>query len=322
LRARELAIETAGLAKSFGALRVLKGIDLRVPIGSVYALLGPNGAGKTTTVRILATLSRADEGEIRVAGVDVRRDRGRVRRAISLTGQHVSIDDAQTAEENLRMIARLSGMSRADARRRPQELLRIFDLSGHAHRRVAACSVGMRRRLDLAASLVGRPPVVFLDEPTTGLDIPSRLAMWSVIGELAGGGVTIFLTTQYLEEADRLADRVAVLDRGVIVAEGTPAALKQRVGGQRLDLTVVDREAYTRVAGILDGRAVRTDPVGLTIGVATDGHARGVRNLLDEVDPLRSDVRAFAIRGVTLDDVFLALTGDGADRGRREEARV
>jgi ABC-2 type transport system ATP-binding protein len=318
----EAAIEAIGVVKSFGPLRVLDGIDLRVPTGSVYALLGPNGAGKTTMVRILSTLSRADAGRARVAGFDVRRDRRSVRRAISLTGQFASIDELQTGEENLRMFARLIGLSRDEARRRSSELLSIFDLSQDAHRRVATYSGGMRRRLDLAASLVGEPRIVFLDEPTTGLDIGGRLAMWRVIDELTGGGVTVLLTTQYLEEADRLADRVALLDHGVIVAEGTPVALKQKVGGQRLELTLSSFETYRRATATLGERAILKDPADLTISVATDGVARGIRDVLDEVDPGRSDVRTFAIRSVTLDDVFLALTGDRADVNRLEVAHV
>jgi ABC-2 type transport system ATP-binding protein len=319
---KELAIEAIGLEKAFGATRVLEGIDLQVERGTLFSLLGPNGAGKTTTVRILATLTPADAGTVRVAGFDVRRDRGRVRRIISLTGQYVALDDLQTGEENLQMVAQLTGLSQKAARARARDLLDRFDLADHARRRVSAYSGGMRRRLDLAASLVGQPEIVFLDEPTTGLDVRSRQTMWEVITGLVAGGVTVFLTTQYLEEADRLADRVAVLDRGVVVAEGTPAQLKRRVGGQRLDLTASGPEALARMTGVLGSRAVEVDPGALTIGTATDGSAHGVRALLDEVDPLRGDVRTFAVHSVTMDDVFLSLTGTVPESKERETADV
>ena len=233
----ELAIEASGLVKAYRDVHVLSGVDLRVPRGSVFALLGPNGAGKTTTVRILATLTRADAGQARVAGFDVRRDRSEVRRRISLTGQFAALDEAQTGEENLRMMGRLSRLSRAAARRRAAELIEQFELTAAGRRRVGTYSGGMRRRLDIAASLVGHPSVIFLDEPSTGLDPQSRLTMWQVIAGLAASGVTVFLTTQYLEEADRLAGRIAVLDAGRLIAEGTGEQLKRRVAAQRLDLT-------------------------------------------------------------------------------------
>ena len=310
--AGELAIEAAGLEKSYGKLRVLDGVDLAVPRGSVLALLGPNGAGKTTAVRILATLVRADAGQVRVAGFDVAADRRQVRRRISLTGQFAAVDDLQTGEENLRMMGHLAGLSRARARRRAAELLERFDLTDAAGRTVKTYSGGMRRRLDLAAGLVGDPAVLFLDEPTTGLDPRSRQAVWQVVGELAGSGVSVFLTTQYLEEADRLADRIAVLDGGRVVAEGTSAQLKEQVAGHRLDLVLADAAAFEEVARRLDDRAARRDPARLTIGVATDGSAAQVRALLDEVDPTRRVVDRFAVHGATLDDVFLALTGHPA----------
>jgi ABC-2 type transport system ATP-binding protein len=312
------AVEAAGLEKSYGAVRVLDGVDLQADRGSVFALLGPNGAGKTTIVRILATLTRADAGQARVAGFDVVADRRLVRRSISLTGQFAAVDDLQTGEENLRMVGRLAGLSGAQARRRADELLERFDLAGAGHRRVATFSGGMRRRLDLAAGLVGTPSVVFLDEPTTGLDPRSRQTVWEVVGGLAGSGVTIFLTTQYLEEADRLADRIALLDVGRVVADGTSAQLKARVGGQRLDLMAADPPAFEEVARSLGGRAVRSDPGRLAIGVATDGSAAQVRALLDEVDPTRRAVQRFTVHSATLDDVFLALTGRTAVRPGNE----
>jgi ABC-2 type transport system ATP-binding protein len=305
----ELAIEASGLVKSYGGVRVLRGIDLQVPRGSVFALLGPNGAGKTTTVRTLATLSRPDGGQARVAGFDVVRDRRQIRRRISLTGQFAALDAAQTGEENLRMIARLAGLSRAAARRRAAELLDQFELTDAGRRRVGTYSGGMRRRLDLAASLAGHPSVIFLDEPTTGLDPQSRLTTWRAIAGLAASGVTVFLTTQYLEEADRLAGQIAVLDAGLVVAAGTAAELKRRVAAQRLDLTCSTAGAYEQVSQSLADRVVHPDPAALTVGVATDGSAAQVRAVLDEADPGRDLVASFAVRGATLDDVFFALTG-------------
>jgi ABC-2 type transport system ATP-binding protein len=315
----ELAVEAIGLEKSYGRVRVLDGVDLGVARGGVFALLGPNGAGKTTAVRILATLVRADAGQVRVAGFDVVADRRQVRRRISLTGQFAAVDDLQTGEENLRMMGRLAGLSRARARRRSAELLERFDLTDAAGRTVKTWSGGMRRRLDLAAGLVGDPAVLFLDEPTTGLDPRSRQAVWQVVGELAGSGVSVFLTTQYLEEADRLADRIAVLDGGRVVAEGTSAQLKEQVAGHRLDLVLADAAAFEEVARRLDDRAARRDPARLTIGVATDGSAAQVRALLDEVDPTRRSVDRFAVHGATLDDVFLALTGHPAEQADDEK---
>jgi ABC-2 type transport system ATP-binding protein len=305
----ELAIEASGLVKSYGGVQVLRGIDLQVPRGSVFALLGPNGAGKTTTVRILATLSRPDGGRAWIAGFDLVRDRRQIRRRISLTGQFAALDAAQTGEENLQMIARLAGLPRAAARRRAAELLDQFDLTDAGRRRVGTYSGGMRRRLDLAASLAGHPSVIFLDEPTTGLDPQSRLTAWRAIAGLAASGVTVFLTTQYLEEADRLAGRIAVLDGGLVVAAGTAAELKRRVAAQRLDLTCPTPAAFGQVSQILAGRAVHLDPAALTVGVATDGSAAQVRAVLDEADPGRDLVASFAVRGATLDDVFFALTG-------------
>jgi ABC-2 type transport system ATP-binding protein len=317
----ELAIEATGLEKSYGTLRVLGGVDLDVARGSVFALLGPNGAGKTTMVRILATLTRADAGRARVAGFDVAADRRQVRRHISLTGQFAAIDELQTGEENLRMMGRLAGLTGPAARHRAAELLDRFELAEAARRTVATWSGGMRRRLDLAAGLVGDPSVVFLDEPTTGLDPRSRQAMWRVVTDLAASGVTVFLTTQYLEEADRLADRIAVLDGGRVVADGTSAQLKEQVAGQRLDLVLADPAAFEQVAGHLDGRATRRDPASLTIGVATDGSAAQVRALLDEVDPARQAVDRFAVHSATLDDVFLALTGHPTDQPAHEHEK-
>ncbi|GAA2113050.1 ATP-binding cassette domain-containing protein [Streptomyces synnematoformans] len=306
------AVEAAGLTKAYGRTTVLDGVGLSVAPGTVFALLGPNGAGKTTTVRILATLLRADAGSARVAGFDVAAERSRVRRAISLTGQYAALDEQQTGAENLRMVARLSGLSRPAARRRAAELLERFALAGDAaDRRVGTYSGGMRRRLDLAAGLVGDPSVIFLDEPTTGLDPRSRQAVWDEVRRLADAGVTVFLTTQYLEEADRLADRIALLDGGKLVAEGTAAELKQQVSAERLDLTLVSPEAYEEAAHALDHLTVRRDPATRTLGVTTDGRAAHIRDLLDAVDPDRTLIERFALHSATLDDVFLKVTRDG-----------
>ncbi|MFD3437465.1 ATP-binding cassette domain-containing protein [Streptomyces sp. NPDC058685] len=309
------AVEATGLVKVYGKVDVLRGIDLRVEAGSVFALLGPNGAGKTTAVRILATLTTADAGHARVAGHDIVRERTRVRRAISLTGQFAAIDEKQTGEENLRMMGRLSGLSRPAARQRAAELLERFGLTDAARRRTVTYSGGMRRRLDLAAGLVGRPGVVFLDEPTTGLDPRSRAELWQVVRELSAGGATVFLTTQYLEEADRLADRIALVDGGRVVAEGTADELKARVAGHRLDLVLADAAAYLRIGSHALPRSVHRSPETFTVGFPTDGTAAEVRALLDELDPQRRDIVRFSVRQATLDDVFLTLTG-------KEPARV
>jgi ABC-2 type transport system ATP-binding protein len=314
----ELAVEAIDLHKSYGKVSVLAGVDLRVPRGSVFCLLGPNGAGKTTTVKILSTLVPADSGRARVAGFDIVRNRHRVRRAISLTGQHAAVDELQTGEENLRMMGRLCGMSGGQARRRAASLLDAFDLADAGRRRVGTYSGGMRRRLDLAVGLVGSPSVIFLDEPTTGLDPRSRQSMWRSVTGLTRSGVTVFLTTQYLEEADQLADRIAVIDGGRIVALGTSAQLKTRFADQRLDLTMVDAEAYREASVRLGDRIAHSEPARLLIGVPTDGSAAHVRAVLDEVDPQRRAVDKFALHTATLDDVFLALTGAPVASGAEE----
>ena len=308
----EWAVQADGIGKSYGTGTVLAGVDLRIPRGSVFALLGPNGAGKTTLVRILATLLRADTGQARVAGFDVVADRRRVRHSISLTGQDVALDGRQTGEENLRMMGRLVGLSGAQARRRARDLLVRFDLEAAGGRLVRTYSGGMRRRLDLAASLLGRPEVIFLDEPTTGLDPHSRQDVWQIVTGLPGTGVTVFLTTQYLEEADRLANRIAILDGGRIVADGTATDLKQRIVPRRLDLTLTDPVRFDRVVRVLGDRVVHQDVAELTVGVPTDGSAAQIRVLLDEVDPDRVGVARFGVHTATLDDVFLALTGHHA----------
>jgi ABC-2 type transport system ATP-binding protein len=303
------AIEVDDLTKSYGAVHVLDGLNFRVAPGSVFALLGPNGAGKTTAVRILATLLAPDRGSARVAGRDVVAQRGAVRQRISLTGQYAALDEVQTGRENLEMMARLRGLRPRAARVRATDLLARFDLVDAADRRVAAYSGGMRRRLDLAASLVAGPEVIFLDEPTTGLDPRARQAMWEVVTGLAAGGVTVLLTTQYLDEAERLADSIAVLDAGRIVAEGSARALKQRVGGARLDLQAADASVFDALVDHLGPRTVRADRATLTIATATDGTAASARAVLDELDPDRVRIARFELHTPSLDDVFMTLTG-------------
>ncbi|WP_030220910.1 daunorubicin resistance protein DrrA family ABC transporter ATP-binding protein [Streptomyces bikiniensis] len=308
------AVEATALSKSHGSVRVLDSLDLRVAEGTVFALLGPNGAGKTTTVRILATLTRPGSGHARVAGHDIVTERSRVRRAISLTGQYAAVDETQTGAENLRTAARLSGLPRRAAARRAAELLERFRLAEAGDRLVRTYSGGMRRRLDLAAGLVrdpGTTRVMFLDEPTTGLDPRSRQELWDAVRELSAAGTTVFLTTQYLEEADRLADDITVLGAGRTLATGTPAALKSRYAEHRLDLVARDREAHLRLtsaASAVTTGSVTATPDALSLGVPTDGSAAHVRALLDVLDPERRDVDRFTLHTATLDDVFLALT--------------
>ena len=293
------AIEVQGLRKSFGAQRVLQGIDLSVPAGTVFALLGPNGAGKTTLINILSTLVAPDGGTAVVAGHDVVTDPNGVRAAISLTGQSAAVDEVLTGEENLRMMARLSGYTASDARRRAQELIERFELGEAARRRVKTYSGGMRRRLDLAISLVATPPVIFLDEPTTGLDARSRQTLWDTILGLAAQGITILLTTQYLDEADLLADRIALIDGGVVVAEGTPAELKARIGGDVVELRGPDDTVLRELP--------------------TDGSIHDLRRAIDELDAERLPDTHVSIRKPTLDDVFLALTASDTHREHQLE---
>ena len=301
------AIHSWSLTKSYGDVQVLRGIDLAVPAGSVFALLGPNGAGKTTMVRILATLIRPDSGGASVAGHDVLREPRRVQRAISLTGQYAAVDELLTGEENLVLLGRLRRLGRRGARRRASELLERFELTAAGRRLVRTYSGGMRRRLDLAAGLVVTPEVVFLDEPTTGLDPRSRQATWATVRELAGQGVTVFLTTQYLEEADQLADRIVLLDHGEVVAEGAPAELKSRLPGERVELRI-GTPALVRRASALLGAPALADPDRGALTVTTGGSAAEVRGLLNRLDGAGIAVDRVAVHRPTLDDVFLTLT--------------
>jgi ABC-2 type transport system ATP-binding protein len=301
------AIEVAGLRKSFGDKLVLDGIDLEVPEGTIFALLGPNGAGKTTMVQILSTLIGADGGQMRVAGHDLVQEPDAVRSAIGVTGQFSAVDQLLTGEENLLLMADLRHLDPAEGRRRAAELLDRFDLAEAARKPAGTWSGGMRRRLDLAMTLVGHPDIIFLDEPTAGLDPRSRRTMWQIIRELVAGGVTILLTTQYLEEADELADRVAVLDHGRLIAEGAPDELKRRVPGGHVRLQFADQEGLESAARTLEASA--RDDDALTLEVPSDGGVRSLRGLLDRLDRASVEVDSLSLHLPDLDDVFLALTG-------------
>ena len=303
-----VAIRATGLRKSFGKQVVLDGIDLEVAEGTVFALLGPNGAGKTTMVRILSTLIAADGGEVQVAGHDLVREPDAIRGVIGVTGQFSAVDGLFSGEENLRLMADLRHLDRAVGRTRVRELLERFDLVEAAGKPVSTYSGGMRRRLDLAMTLIGSPRIIFLDEPTAGLDPRSRRGMWDTINALVATGVTIFLTTQYLEEADRLAHRIGVLDRGVLVAEGTPAELKRLVPGGHVQLSFADGAELDRAAGAFDG-ATRDDE-SLTLQIPSDGGLGSLRALLDKLEADSIAVGSISLATPDLDDVFLSLTGD------------
>jgi ABC-2 type transport system ATP-binding protein len=301
------AIRTRGLQKAFGDHVVLDGIDLDVTTGTVFALLGPNGAGKTTTVHILSTLLRPDGGTARVAGHDIVREAAAVRAAIGVTGQFSAVDALMTGEENLRLMADLRHLPRREGARRVADLLARFELTDAARKPLATYSGGMRRRLDLAMGLVSRPQIVFLDEPTTGLDPRSRAEMWKIVRELVAEGTTILLTTQYLDEADELADRIGVLDRGRIVAEGTASELKRLVPGGRIRLEFDDTSTLS-AASIVFADATRDDQA-LAIDVPSDGGFGSLRSVMDRLDREGIEARALSIHTPDLDDVFFALTG-------------
>jgi ABC-2 type transport system ATP-binding protein len=323
------AIAAEGLVKVYrtrkSEVRALDGVDLAVPEGSVVGLLGPNGAGKTTTVRILATLLRPDAGRATVAGLDVVRDAQRIRSLIGLSGQYAAVDENLTGRENLVMFGRLYQLPKREAERRAGELLAQFDLTDAADRVVKTYSGGMRRRLDLASAICGRPKVLFLDEPTTGLDPRSRLGMWEVIRALVRDGTTILLTTQYLEEADELADTIAVVDAGRIIARGTADELKSQVGGERIEVIVHDRTALPRAVEIMrrdaDGDAT-VDQHTRRITVPVNGGARRLVQVVRDLDEAGIAIDDIALRRPTLDDVFLALTGHGAAPGADAPARM
>ncbi|TYB37845.1 ATP-binding cassette domain-containing protein [Micromonospora sp. AP08] len=302
------AIAASGLRKAYKEKVVLDGIDLDVAAGTVFSLLGPNGAGKTTTVNVLTTLMKADGGTVRVAGHDVATETKAVRAAIGVTGQFAAVDDLLTGRENLQLMAALKGLRPGESKLVVDDLLERFDLAESAQKMAATYSGGMRRKLDLAMTLVGKPRIIFLDEPTTGLDPRSRRTMWDIIRQLVAEGVTIFLTTQYLEEADRLADRIAVLDQGRLVAQGTPAELKRQIPGSHVRLRFAgDLELDSAMRVLTD--ATRDDEEDLILRVPSDGGARSLRALLAQLDTHSIEVEEFSVHTPDLDDVFLALTG-------------
>lgn len=306
------AIDVRGLRKSYGEKLVLDGIDLSVAEGTIFSLLGPNGAGKTTAVQILSTLSTADAGEIRVAGHDLHQEPDAVRAAIGVTGQFSAVDGLMTGRENLILMGDLHHLGKQEARGRADELLERFDLADAGKKLASTYSGGMKRRLDLAMTLVGRPRIIFLDEPTTGLDPRSRHRMWTLIRELVAGGVTVLLTTQYLEEADQLADRVAVLDHGRLVAQGTPEELKRLAPGGHIRLRFTSPEEFT-----LAGRALPTavpKHEALVLQVPNDGSVHALRDLLARIDDSSLEVDELTVHTPDLDDVFFAVTGQPAPK--------
>ncbi|MCR8898378.1 ATP-binding cassette domain-containing protein [Gordonia sp. GONU] len=304
------AISASGLRKAFGDNTVLDGIDISVPAGSVFALLGPNGSGKTTTVKILSTLAQPDSGEIRIAGLDPASDRDAICARIGLTGQFAAVDTLLTGRENLTMVARLRHLPKHQAHERVEKLLADFDLVDAADRRVAEYSGGMTRRLDLAMTLVGEPSIIFLDEPTTGLDPRSRRTVWETVRGLVARGTTIFLTTQYLEEADHLADRIAVLDRGRIVAEGTAAELKQLVPGGHIRIGFADADNCERArrafSSSIDGQEENS------LAVPSEGGIGAIRDVLSTLDAAGIEATGISVHTPDLDDVFLTITGRSA----------
>ncbi|HVL64727.1 MAG TPA: ATP-binding cassette domain-containing protein [Actinomycetota bacterium] len=320
-------IRAAGLVKRYGAVTALDGLDLTVPKGTVLGLLGPNGAGKTTAVRILTTLLEADAGEVEVAGIDVRRDPEKVREKIGLSGQNAAVDEHLTAHENLEMVGRLYHLGARRARARAVELLEEFDLTDAAHRPTKTYSGGMRRRLDLAAALVAEPEVVFLDEPTTGLDPRSRVQMWETIQDLVRKGSTVLLTTQYMEEADRLADDIVVIDRGRAIARGTADELKRQIGGERIEVVLSDAADVPRAHAYLtelsvDG--VQVDEQARRLSAGVSGGAEALRELLGRLADGGVELLDVGLRRPTLDDVFLSLTGHVAEdtAGDEEDGSV
>lgn len=313
----DYAITVSGIKKSYGKLEVLKGIDFQVERGSILALLGPNGAGKTTMVKILSTLLPADAGSASIEGFDVLAQADEVRGLVGLTGQYTAIDEYLTGRENLQMMGRLYHLGMADTARRTEELLEAFDLVEAADRTAKTYSGGMRRRLDLAASLIASPSVIFLDEPTTGLDPRSRLAMWEIITGLAERGSTILLTTQYLDEADQLADHIVVIDGGKVIAEGTPDQLKEKVGSERIELTFASPEDMKKARAMI-GDSAQVDDKRQKLSVANDGGVRALKALLEKLEKAGIAVEGLSLHKPTLDDVFMNITGHAAQQEPEE----
>jgi ABC-2 type transport system ATP-binding protein len=320
-RSDGLAVSASGLVKSYGSVRALAGVDLEAAAGTVLGLLGPNGAGKTTIIRILTTLLKPDAGSAQVAGLDVVHDAARLRERIGLAGQYAAVDENLTGLENLTMVGRLYGEPRAAAKRRGHELLERFELLDAANRPTKTYSGGMRRRLDLAAALVASPPVLFLDEPTTGLDPRSRLQLWETIEGLVADGTTVLLTTQYLDEADRLATEVAVIDQGRVIAEGTPDDLKDRVGGERLEIRLDDAARAAVALRALESMADESPTAaGDLVTVGVHRRAGAIVEAVRRLDEAGVGVEDITLRRPTLDDVFLALTGHAAESVEEDQA--
>ncbi len=315
----DYVIEVKGLQKSFGKTEVLKGIDLKVKKGSMLALLGPNGAGKTTTVRIMSTLLKYDEGSVVINGYDVATDSDKVRTVIGLTGQSAAVDELLTGRENLVMMGRLYRLTKNSAVARSEELLDEFDLVKASDRPVKTYSGGMRRRLDLAVSLIATPPIIFLDEPTTGLDPRSRIAMWDIIKNLMKAGTTILLTTQYLEEADQLADRIVVIDGGKVIAEGTAKELKGKVGKDRLEIIFKNKATLKEAVSLLKSDVADTDEKENSLTMVLQDTNRDARRVLDALAKNNIDIESMAVHKPTLDDVFLSLTGKQSAKNVTEE---
>jgi ABC-2 type transport system ATP-binding protein len=316
----EDTIVVKGLRKSFKKLTVLEGVDFSVRRGTVTALLGPNGAGKTTTIRILSTLLLPDSGQALINGFDVVKEANMVRSVIGLTGQNAALDEYLTGEENLRMIGRLYRLSYSDIKRRSRELLELFDLVEASGRTVKTYSGGMRRRLDLAVSLIASPPVIFLDEPTTGLDPRSRLIMWDIIEQLVAADTTILLTTQDMDEADRLADRIVVIDGGKIIAEGTSDELKQRVGSERLEITIAETSSLEAARKAIGDDDIHCDLKSRTFSLAARGGVSHLKQVLSRLEEAGVAVENVSFHSPTLDDVFLTFTGHAATKQPSEEA--
>jgi ABC-2 type transport system ATP-binding protein len=312
------AISVKGLEKSFKNLKVLEGISFEVKRGTVLALLGPNGAGKTTTIKILSTLLLPDNGQAYVNGYDVVKQDAGARASIGLTGQYAAVDGYLTGEENLFMVGRLYHMSSEDARRRTNELISQFGLVKASKREVKTYSGGMRRRLDLAMSLIASPPIIFLDEPTTGLDPRSRLTMWDMIKKLVEGGTTILLTTQYMDEADQLADDIVVIDSGKVIAKGTPDSLKARVGSDRLEITISKKSDLETAKKAIDSKGLQVDEEKYMLSIATKGGIAELKKVLAKLEEAKVQVESVELRRPTLDDVFLTLTGHAATKETSE----